>query len=81
MRCGPTALQLHWSDLPTKFCESLEEHADEDALVFEGIGFFDVVSLLSQSPGPALGSAYGTGCRVDRMWGVSSTLSGREVPV
>lgn len=35
--------QLHWSELPAKFCESMEAHAAENALVFEGIGFFDIV--------------------------------------
>lgn len=34
--------QIHWSDFPNKFVEKLKEHADKDALVFNGIGFFDV---------------------------------------
>jgi hypothetical protein len=36
------ALQCHWSDLPEKFMATLEDHAQADALVFQGIGFFDV---------------------------------------
>lgn len=35
-------LQLHWSDFPSELCSSLEEHAAAGALVFQGIGFFDV---------------------------------------
>ena len=34
--------QIHWTDFPNKFVEKLGEHAEKDALVFEGIGFFDV---------------------------------------
>lgn len=34
--------QVHWADLPSKFVATLEEHGREDALVFVGIGFFDV---------------------------------------
>ena len=33
---------LHWSDLPAKFLDSLDEHAANYALVFLNIGFFDV---------------------------------------
>jgi fatty acid desaturase len=34
--------QIHWSEFPNKFVEKLGEHAEKDALVFDGIGFFDV---------------------------------------
>lgn len=34
--------KIHWCDLPQKFMDTLDKHAEEDALVFEGIGFFDV---------------------------------------
>lgn len=34
--------QIHWSEFPAKFVERLSEHGDKDALVFDGIGFFDV---------------------------------------
>eukprot|EP00887_Chlorella_sp_A99_P005783 scaffold1.g5783.t1 len=34
--------QLHWSELPAKFADCLEQHAAEGALAFVGIGFFDV---------------------------------------
>lgn len=34
--------QLHWSEFPSKLCASLEEHAAKGALVFSGVGFFDV---------------------------------------
>jgi fatty acid desaturase len=33
---------LHWSELPRRFIDSLEEHAANDAFVFLKIGFFDV---------------------------------------
>ncbi|GBF88896.1 fatty acid desaturase [Raphidocelis subcapitata] len=34
--------QLHWSQLPARFLETLDTHDARDALCFEGIGFFDV---------------------------------------
>ena len=41
--------QVHWADLPTKFVATLEEHGQSDALVFVGIGFFDVgAAVISQ---------------------------------
>jgi fatty acid desaturase len=33
---------LHWSALPSRFIDTLEEHAENDAIVFTKIGFFDV---------------------------------------
>jgi len=33
---------LHWSELPSRFIDTLEDHAENDALVFLDIGFFDV---------------------------------------
>lgn len=38
--------KIHWSDLPFRFMDSLDKHAQEDALVFEGIAFFDVGFLV-----------------------------------
>ena len=42
----PPGAQLHWSELPTQFLApgSLERHAAEGALVFQGISFFEVSS-------------------------------------
>lgn len=34
--------QLHWSELPAKFVSTLEEQGRQRALVFRGIGFFDI---------------------------------------
>lgn len=34
--------RLHWSELPAGFLSQLQAHDERDALVFEGIGFFDV---------------------------------------
>jgi len=34
--------KLHWTQLPIQFMETIEKHIEEGALVFEGIGFFDV---------------------------------------
>ena len=34
--------QIRWTDFHSKFVEKLDEHAEKDALVFNGIGFFDV---------------------------------------
>ena len=34
--------QIHWSEFPAKFVERLAEHGEKDALVFDGIGVFDV---------------------------------------
>lgn len=34
--------KLHWTQLPVQFMETLGKHGEEGALVFEGIGFFDV---------------------------------------
>ncbi|GFR48554.1 hypothetical protein Agub_g10453 [Astrephomene gubernaculifera] len=34
--------RLHWSELPRRFVDTLAAHDDNDALVFRGIGFFDV---------------------------------------
>ena len=33
---------VHWTELPSKFLDTLEEHGAADCLVFVGIGFFDV---------------------------------------
>ncbi|KAK9858460.1 hypothetical protein WJX84_011199 [Apatococcus fuscideae] len=33
---------LHWSELPKRFTQTLVDHAEHKALLFEGIGFFDV---------------------------------------
>eukprot|EP00898_Chlorokybus_atmophyticus_P001272 jgi/Chlat1/2145/Chrsp17S02722 len=38
--------KLHWSELPAKFVDTLDKHAEEGALVFEGVGFFDVGFLV-----------------------------------
>jgi len=34
--------QLHWSELPSGFLKNLDKHIEEDAIIFRGIGFFDV---------------------------------------
>jgi len=34
--------RLHWSELPARFLQTLEQHDRRDGLCFEGIGFFDV---------------------------------------
>ncbi|KAG2450768.1 hypothetical protein HYH02_004605 [Chlamydomonas schloesseri] len=34
--------RLHWSELPQRFIDTLAAHDENDALVFRGIGFFDV---------------------------------------
>ena len=34
--------QLHWSELPTRFAATLEQHAEHEALCFVGISFFEV---------------------------------------
>jgi hypothetical protein len=34
--------KLHWSELPEKFIESLDDFAKNDGLIFDGVGFFDV---------------------------------------
>lgn len=34
--------QMHWSEMPQKMVDTLDEHAKNDAFVFVGIGFFDV---------------------------------------
>ena len=41
--------QIHWSEFPNKFVEKLDEHAEKDALVFDGIGFFDAGFALCSS--------------------------------
>jgi fatty acid desaturase len=33
---------VHWSELPEKFIETLEDFAENDGLIFDGVGFFDV---------------------------------------
>eukprot|EP00850_Spirogloea_muscicola_P011254 SM000069S20691 [mRNA] locus=s69:213200:215070:+ [translate_table: standard] len=38
--------KLHWTELPKRFIETLGKHAEEDALVFNGLGFFDVGILV-----------------------------------
>ncbi|GFH21564.1 predicted protein, partial [Haematococcus lacustris] len=32
----------HWSELPQRFISQLQQHDDNDALVFHSLGFFDV---------------------------------------
>eukprot|EP00873_Tetraselmis_striata_P025334 jgi/Tetstr1/445598/TSEL_003404.t1 len=34
--------RTHWSEMPKKFMETMDKHAAEDALVFKGIGFFEI---------------------------------------
>eukprot|EP00879_Flechtneria_rotunda_P006238 GHRR01006557.1.p1 GENE.GHRR01006557.1~~GHRR01006557.1.p1 ORF type:complete len:253 (+),score=90.81 GHRR01006557.1:1174-1932(+) len=34
--------RLHWSELPSAFLDQLDKHDERDALVFQGISFFDV---------------------------------------
>eukprot|EP00899_Mesostigma_viride_P003359 jgi/Mesvir1/13023/Mv06020-RA.1 len=34
--------KVHWSEMPAQFLSTLDRHVQEDALVFEGIHFFDV---------------------------------------
>ncbi|EFJ49187.1 hypothetical protein VOLCADRAFT_120780 [Volvox carteri f. nagariensis] len=34
--------RLHWSELPKRFIATMSAHDENDALVFRGIGFFDV---------------------------------------
>ena len=34
--------KVHWSELPEKFIETLEDFAENDGLIFDGLGFFDV---------------------------------------
>ncbi|KAK9820238.1 hypothetical protein WJX72_007814 [[Myrmecia] bisecta] len=34
--------KLHWSELPLRFIATIDQHACENALVFENIGFFDI---------------------------------------
>jgi len=34
--------RLHWSLMPERFLKNLDQYVDSDALVFDGIGFFDV---------------------------------------
>lgn len=34
--------RIHWTDMPVKFMDNLEEYAKHDAVVFENLGFFDV---------------------------------------
>jgi len=34
--------RVHWSELPTKFLASLDDYAENDGLIFTGVGFFDV---------------------------------------
>eukprot|EP01129_Flabellula_baltica_P001355 TRINITY_DN11235_c0_g1_i1.p1 TRINITY_DN11235_c0_g1~~TRINITY_DN11235_c0_g1_i1.p1 ORF type:complete len:371 (+),score=82.56 TRINITY_DN11235_c0_g1_i1:49-1161(+) len=38
--------RLHWSELPDKFCKSLDDYENNGALNFKGIGFFDVGILV-----------------------------------
>ncbi|GLI64976.1 hypothetical protein VaNZ11_008384 [Volvox africanus] len=38
--------RLHWSELPQRFIDILGAHDENDALVFRGIGFFDVGLLV-----------------------------------
>ncbi|KAK9810976.1 hypothetical protein WJX73_002930 [Symbiochloris irregularis] len=38
--------QLHWSELPQQFASTLAEHGRQRALVFEGIGVFEVGMLV-----------------------------------
>jgi fatty acid desaturase len=34
--------RVHWSELPSKFLASLDDYAENDGLIFTGVGFFDV---------------------------------------
>ena len=44
--------QIHWSEFPAKFVERLRDHGEKDAIVFDGIGFFDVgVALMLRRHG------------------------------
>lgn len=38
--------KLHWTQLPVRFMETLEKHAEEDALVFDGLSFFEIGFLV-----------------------------------
>ena len=34
--------QVHWTDMPSQFLKNLEKYAENDAVVFDGLGFFDI---------------------------------------
>ncbi|KAK3263325.1 hypothetical protein CYMTET_27860 [Cymbomonas tetramitiformis] len=34
--------RCHWSDMPSKFLDLIQEHINQDGLVFKGVGFFEV---------------------------------------
>jgi len=34
--------RLHWSEMPQKFIDTIDQHGREGALTFKGIGFFEV---------------------------------------
>ena len=34
--------RIHWTDMPSHFMKNLEKYAENDALVFQQVGFFDI---------------------------------------
>jgi len=38
--------RLHWTEMPNHFMKNIQTYADEDCVVFDGLGFFDVGMLV-----------------------------------
>mmetsp|Transcript_30447 Transcript_30447/g.57388 ORF Transcript_30447/g.57388 Transcript_30447/m.57388 type:complete len:344 (+) Transcript_30447:92-1123(+) len=50
--------RCHWTDMPHKFLETLDQHIKEDSLTFLGIGFLEVGMLVMTKQLPTLADRY-----------------------